>query len=46
MSSLFLKNIEPQLKAMLAQKSMGDVVRGLHSKAKIVKYDLNGEEIK
>ncbi len=41
-----LKNIEPQLKAMLAQKSMGDVVRGLQSKAKIVKYDLKGEEIK
>lgn len=41
-----LNKIEPQLKNMLAQKTMGDVVKGLQNKAKIVKYDANGNEIK
>lgn len=41
-----LNQIEPQLKNMLAQKSMGDVVKGLQDKAEIVKYDAKGNEIK
>lgn len=41
-----LKQIEGKLRAMLAQKTMGDVVQGLQNKAKIVKYDTEGNEIK
>ena len=40
-----LKQIEKQLKGMLAQKSMGDVIKGLQNKASVVKYDVNGEEM-
>jgi hypothetical protein len=39
------KQIEKQLKGMLAQKSMGDVIKGLQNKASVVKYDVNGEEM-
>lgn len=41
-----LKQIEGKLRAMLAQKTMSDVVQGLQNKAKIVKYDTEGNEIK
>ena len=41
-----LKQVERQLRAMLAQKTMGDIIKGLHDKATIVKYDADGEEIK
>ena len=40
-----LKQIEKQLKGMLAQKSMGDVIKGLQNKSSVVKYDVNGEEM-
>lgn len=40
-----MKQIEPQLKAMLAQKSMGDLIKNLQDKAKVVKYDTKGNEI-
>jgi peptidyl-prolyl cis-trans isomerase C len=40
-----LKKIEPQLKNMLAQKTMGDIVKGLQNKASIVKYGTDGKEI-
>lgn len=40
-----LAKIESQLKAMLAQKSMADVIKGLHNKAKVVKYDVEGKVI-
>lgn len=40
-----LNKIEPQLKNMLAQKTMGDIVKGLQDKAEIVKYDVNGKVI-
>ena len=40
-----LKNIENKLKAMLAQKTMSDVVKGLQNKAKVVKYDVKGNVI-
>lgn len=40
-----MNKIEPQLKAMLAQKTMGDVVKGLQDKATIVKYDASGKVI-
>ena len=41
-----LKLVERQLRSMLAQKTMGDVIKGLQDKATIVKYDAEGEEIK
>lgn len=41
-----LKEIEPQLKAMLAQKTMGDIVKGLQNTADVVKYDINGKVVK
>ena len=40
-----LDKIENQLKGMLAQKSMGDIIKGLQSKAKVVKYDAEGKVI-
>lgn len=40
-----LTKIEAQLKNMLAQKTMGDIVKGLQNKAKIVKYDTEGKVI-
>lgn len=40
-----LNRIEPQLKNMLAQKTMGDIVKGLQDKAEIVKYDTDGKVI-
>ena len=40
------KTIEPKLKQMLAQKSLGDVIKDLQSKATVVKYDVKGKEIK
>ena len=40
-----LDKIEPQLKAMLAQKTMGDIIKGLQNKAKVVKYDVDGKVI-
>lgn len=40
-----MKQIEPQLKAMLAQKSMGDLIKNLQDKAKVIKYDTKGNEI-
>jgi len=39
------KKIEPQLKAMLAKKSMSDIIKGLQNKANIVKYDVSGNEL-
>lgn len=41
-----LNQIEAQLKAMLAQKTMGDIIKGLQDKATIVKYDVDGKVIK
>ena len=41
-----LKQVEGKLRAMLAQKTMSDVVKGLQGKAKVVKYDAKGNEIK
>ena len=40
-----LKQIEKQLKGMLAQKSMGDVIKGLQDKASVAKYGINGEKL-
>jgi len=40
------KTVEPKLKQMLAQKSLGDVIKGLQNKATVVKYDVKGKEIK
>lgn len=40
-----LKQVESKLKAMLAQKTMSDVVKGLQNKAKVVKYDVKGNVI-
>ena len=40
-----LEKIEPQLKGMLAQKTMADIIKGLQSKAKVVKYDVEGKVI-
>jgi peptidyl-prolyl cis-trans isomerase C len=37
--------IENQLKAMLAQKTMGDIIKDLQSKAKVVRYDVEGKVI-
>lgn len=39
------KNIEPQLKAMLAKKSMSDIIKGLQNKATVVKYDASGNKL-
>ena len=41
-----LKEIEPKLKQMLAQKSLGDIVKGLQNKADVTKYDVKGNVIK
>ena len=41
-----MDKIEPQLKAMLAQKTMGDVIKGLQDKATIVKYGTDGSVVK
>lgn len=41
-----LEKIESQLKGMLAQKTMGDIIKGLQNKAKVVKYDVEGKVIK
>ncbi len=41
-----LKQVEGKLRTMLAQKTMGDVVKSLQDKATIVKYDADGNEIK
>ena len=41
-----LDKIENQLKAMLAQKSMGDIIKGLQDKATVVKYDAEGNTVK
>ena len=38
-----LDKIEPQLKAMLAQKTMGDIIKGMQDKAKVVKYGVDGK---
>ena len=40
-----LERIEPQLKAMLAQKTMGDIIKSLQSSATVVKYDAEGNKI-
>ena len=40
-----LDKIENQLKGMLAQKTMADLIKGLHDKAKVVKYDAEGKVI-
>ena len=40
-----LEKIENQLKGMLAQKTMGDIIKGLQSNAKVVKYDVDGNVI-
>lgn len=40
-----LKNIEPQLKTMLAKKAMADIIKGLQNNAKIVKYDAQGNQL-
>jgi peptidyl-prolyl cis-trans isomerase C len=40
-----LEKIEPQLKGMLAQKAMGDIIKGLKGKAEVVKYDVEGKVI-
>ncbi len=40
-----LKQVERQLRSMLAQKTMGDIIKGLQDKATIVKYDAEGEVI-
>ena len=41
-----LDKIENQLKAMLAQKTMGDIIKDLQKNASVVKYDAEGNEIK
>ncbi len=40
-----LKNIEPQLKAMLAKKSVGDILKKLQDSAEVVKYDAKGNKL-
>lgn len=40
-----MKNIESQLKAMLAKKAMGDIIEGLQKKATVVKYDASGNKL-
>ncbi len=40
-----LSKIEPQLKNMLAQKAMGDLIKGLQDKATVVKYDAEGKVV-
>lgn len=40
-----MKTIEPQLKAMLAKKAMGDIIKGLQDKADVVKYDAKGNKL-
>ena len=40
-----LDKIENQLKGMLAQKTMADIIKGLHDNAKVVKYDAEGNAI-
>lgn len=39
------EKIEGQLKAMLAQKTMGDIIKGLQNNAKVTKYDIDGNQI-
>ena len=40
-----LDKIENQLKGMLAQKTMGDIIKELQSKATVTKYDAEGKVI-
>lgn len=40
--ALPLKEVEPQLKAMLTQNAAATIFEDVNSKAKVVKYDLNG----
>ena len=40
-----LSKIETQLKAMLAQKTMGDIIKSLQDKAIVVKYNAEGSTI-
>ena len=40
-----LDKIENHLKGMLAQKTMADIIKGLHDNAKVVKYDAEGNAI-
>ena len=40
-----MKTIEPQLKAMIAKKAMGDIITGLKNKAEVVKYDVKGNKL-
>lgn len=40
-----LDKIEAQLKGMLAQKTMGDIIKELQSKATVTKYDAEGKVI-
>ena len=37
--------IKNQLKGMLGQKAMGDIIKSLQQKATVVKYDVSGKEI-
>jgi len=37
--------VKPQLKSMLSQKAMADVIKGLQQRAKVVKYDMAGNEL-
>ena len=40
-----LKNIEPQLKTMLAMKSIDDIIKKLQNEAKVIKYDIKGNKL-
>lgn len=40
-----MKNIEPQLKAMLAKKALSDIIKALQSKADVIKYDASGNKL-
>lgn len=43
--ALPLKDVKPQIEAMITQKAIGETLKGLNDKATIAKYGLDGKEL-